>query len=304
MKIGIGYSYLNGEKEHSRALDPWYPHVDHIIAIDGRYKTPLSPAMRLHPMPDYSTDHSYRVLRKRYGKKLTHERFVGTQMEKRQRYLDIAGDLGCDFLIVWDSDDYIHPDYQDWTKFMKQLQVTEYWDDELFNMWAWIPDERLWSRQHNAVPSNYWMKYVRVHKNPGQMRYVWDHWHFAKKDVPIEEINQWDFDHTVEPGLSPLENPLILKSNMVLDGIRITTDRTLRTPSQLTFGDGWAWQNLHDENWTNLVIPTARHAGLSRYVEDKREYYFNEKGQRVIYQDDGTTTIDPLVITDGEVVTS
>lgn len=305
MKIGLAYSYLNAEKETPRALDPWYPHVDHIIAVDGKYKTPQSPAMRAHPTPDYSTDHSYHVLRKRYGKKLTHERFFGTQMEKRQRCLDIAGELGCDFMIVWDSDDYIHPDYQDWNRFNGQLEsIMKYWDDQVLKMWAWIPDETLWSRQHNAVPSNYWMPYARVHKNPGEMRYVINHFTFTKKDVTNEQINEWDYAHPTEPGLQALQNPHILQANMILDGIRITTDRTLRTADQLTFGDGWAWQNLHDENWVHTVLPAAHHVGLKGYKEDS-EYYFNEKGERIVYEDDGKIlTKEPLVIREGKVITS
>lgn len=259
--------------------------------------------MKANPYPDYSTDNSEHLLKTRYGDKITHEKFLGSQMEKRQRCLDIAGELGCDFAIIIDSDDYLHPDYQDWNKFLKQLEATQYWDDQIFKMWAWIPDEATWSRQHNAVPTNYWMKYNRVHKNPGNQRYVLNHFTFTTKDITDKEINEWEYKNPVEPGLSPLENPLILQSNIVLDGIRITTDRRFRTADQLAFGDGWAWQNLHEENWRWTIMPAAEWIGVRiPYPDD--EYYFNEKGQRVIYLKKGKETIMNLVIKDGQVVVS
>ena len=273
MKLGLLFSYLNAEKEIPRALDAWYPHVDHIIAVDGKYKVPQSPEMKAKNYPDYSTDNSEHILKTRYPDKITHERFLGSQMEKRQRCMDIAGELGCDYAIIWDSDDFLHPDYKDWNKFMKQLESTQYWDDQIFKMWAWIPSEKEWSKQHNAVPSNYWMKYNRVHKDPGNQRYVLNHFTFTTKDITDDEINKWDCDHTVAPGLAPLENPYILQSNIVLDGIRITTDRKFRSDYQLAFGDGWAWQNLNEENWRHVVIPTVKRVGY-RIPYENEEYLF------------------------------
>lgn len=300
-KVGLLFSYLNAEKEIPRALDNWYPHIDHIIAIDGRYQTPQSPEMKAKNYPDYSTDCSEHILKTRYPDKITHERFKGTQMEKRQRCLDIAGELGCDYAIVWDSDEYIHPDYNDWNKFFKQLELTEYWDDQIFKMRCWIPDATTWPKQYNAVPDNYWMRYVRIHKDPGNQRYVLNHYTFTTKDITNDEINEWDFKNPTQPGLAPLENPYCLQANIVLDGIRIATDRRLRTPDQLTYGDGWAWQVLHEENWRHTVIPAAKHAGF-RIPYENDEYYFNEQGQRIVYLPKGKEMITPLIIRDGKLI--
>jgi hypothetical protein len=302
MKIGLAYSYYNAAKETARALDFWYDHVDHIIAVDGRYKTPLSPEMKKHPMPDFSTDHTYHVLKSRYDDKLTHKKFFGTQMEKRQLTFEMADLLGCDILITWDSDDYIHPKYQNWNKFMIQLKAAlKYWDDNLvFQMWAWIPSESLWPKQHNAVPSNHWMKYIRVHKNPGKQRYVLNHFTFTKKNITDEQINDWDYKHPNEPGLQALDNPYLLTPSIVLDGIRITTDRTLRTSAQLAYGDGWAWQNLHEENWRHMILPAVKRLGIKPYKENA-EYYFNEQGERIVYDPDGLIK-DPLIIQDGKAI--
>jgi len=304
MKIAIGFSCYQSAEEIERSLTPWLPHISHVVAIDGRYQTPESPEMKKMNLPNYSTDETEEVLKKICGDKLIYEQFTASQMDKRQRYLDIAGDLHSDFLIVHDTDDFIHPDYQNWNKFNAQLEaVLKHWDDQIFKIWTWIPNEIIWSRQHNAVPSNYWMKYNRVHKDPGNQRYVLNHFTFTDKSITDKEINDWEFAHPVEPGLAPLENPLVLQSNIVLDGIRITTDRRLRTADQLAYGDGWAWQNMHEENWRWTIMPAAEHIGVRiPYPED--EYYFNEKGQRVIYLKKGKETIMNLVIKDGQVVSN
>jgi hypothetical protein len=313
MKIGLGYSYLNAEKETPRALDPWYDHVDHIIAIDGRYKTPLPPDLRKKYKSLYSTDNTEHILKTRYGDKLTFLKYYATQMDKRQRCLDIAGELGCDYLIVWDSDDYIHPDYQDWHKFNKQLEsVLKYWDDRILYMWAWIPDEKLWSKQHNEIPSNIWRQYSRIHKDPGTMRYAQTHWTWASKDTTDDTINKWKWTN---PRLDEIkDNPYYLQSNVTVDGIRLTTDRTLRSQSDLEFGDGWAYQQIHWEAFNYKLVPYLKSKGVKCIGMDvpMEKFYFKpagkigdeEAGQIVLLNDDGTETlthqeyhIDPQVDT-------
>jgi hypothetical protein len=292
MRKAIGLSYLNAEKEIPRCITPWISHVDYVIGVDGRYWTPTPPQMR-GKQPNYSTDNSYDVLEKICGDKFIYDKFYGNQMDKRQRYLDIAGELGCDILIVMDSDETIHPDHQDWNRFDKQLEaVTTHWNDEMFSMWVWIPDDKLWPRQWNAgIPSNSWKKYVRIHRNPGEQRYTQNHWTFVKKEITEEQIYEWRWSMpNVEndPALQ-MENPYFLKENITLDGIRIRTDRTLRTNDQLDFGDGWAFQNMHWENFEFNVKPYVHHKGLSFEYEDLKkqipylEYYFDKEGYLIPY---------------------
>ena len=51
-KICLGVSCNNNsEAELTRALDPWVDHVDYIIAVEGRYRVPYSPAMMKGPIP-------------------------------------------------------------------------------------------------------------------------------------------------------------------------------------------------------------------------------------------------------------
>ena len=312
LKKAIGFSYLNSEHEIPRCLSPWVKgdHVDYVIGINGRYWTPMPPQMK-GKQPNYSTDNSYEVLKQVCGDKLIHENFYGNQMEKRQKYLDIAGDLKCDILIVVDSDETIHPNHQDWDRFDKQLEaVTTHWNDDMFSMWVWIPDAKLWPKQWNAIPSNAWRKYVRIHRNPGQQRYTQNHWTFTKKDITEEQIYEWrwatpnvDNDPTLQ-----IENPYLLKENITLDGIRLRTDRMLRTNDQLVFGDGWAWQNMHWENFEFNIKPYVHHKGQKFEIEQMQEkdprikyyfdekgylipYYFDEKGQYVIIKPDRTEEV-------------
>ena len=296
LKLGIAYSYLNAEKEIPRSLKPWLPHVDHVIAVDGRYWTPQSPEMLKKQYPRFSTDNSYRVLKEVCGNKLTHESAYCTQMAKRQRTFDIAGELGCDFVIVWDSDDLIY-EAPDWDRFHKQLNaVYEAWpDQQLLQMLAWIPKLKLWSPQHNEVRPESWVPYTRIHKKPGDMYYCLNHWSWAPKKYALEEIYKYVFDN---PAVNPVDaesNKYLLKSRMVVDAVKITTDRVLRTRDQLTFGDEWAWQNMHWENFHYLVEAFTHHTGGKFVYEQLKEqypniqYYFDEGGRLVPFHQDPST---------------
>jgi len=50
----------------------------------------------------------------------------------------------------------------------------------------------------------------------------------------------------------------------------------------------------------HTVKPAAHRLGIKIYKEDS-EYYFDETGQRIIYDDDGMIK-DPLVIKEGKVI--
>lgn len=293
MRLGIALSYLNGAKEFPRCLKPWIPHVSTVAAINGRYKTPQSPEMKAANTPTFSTDDSFSVLKDICGEKLIHEDYYATQMDKRQRCFDLLED--CDFAIVFDTDDYIHPEYTNWDKFKGQLQsVLKYWDDQIFFMNAWIPDEKLYPRQHNeGIPSNSWKKYVRIHRNPGEMRYTKNHFTWAKKDTTDKQINEWNwnpdnwfYNKDVGQKMPKTNNPYILEANILIDGIRFTTDRIFRTQDDITFGDGWAWQNLHWETYNHDFLPSAHAVGLTAGLEDY-DYFFDENGKRVCYNNNG-----------------
>jgi len=282
LNIGLGFSYFNSAKEIPRALTPWVPQVDYIIAIDGRYRTPITPEMRKQDLPIFSTDNSFDVLEKLCKEKFIYDKLFDTQIQKRQRYLDLAGELGCDVLIVWDSDETIHPDYQDWDKFHKQLEYVLNFNEEeqLFGMYAWIPDEEQWPKQHNMTLSNIWKKYTRIHKNPGSMRYATNHYTWCKKDVTDKEIMDYNFEYG-----QGVENPYLLPfPTACVDGIRIAMDRNLREAGQLTFGDGWAFQEIHEDAF-KVYNHWRNHQPQLEPLDPSRPHYFNEMGKIVWYDE-------------------
>jgi len=210
-------------------------------------------------------------------------------MDKRQRCLDIAGELDCDYLIVFDSDDFLHPDWQNWKMFDNHLDLLlKHWDDRLFYMWAWIPGEDVWSKQHNEVPSNHWHKYVRVHKDPGNMRYALSHYTFCDKSVTDDQIREWRWNNKKQDPI--LDCPLLLHENMIVDGVRLTTDRLFRSKEMLEHGDNWAFQNIHYEIYHHGMLPAAKKIGRRVALQDY-EYFFKPwKGDviRWTYNKDGT----------------
>lgn len=296
LKLGLIFSYLNAEKEIPRALKPWLPHVDHIIAIDGRYWTPQSPEMLKKNYSKFSTDNSHAVLKETCGDKLVHEQFYGNQLEKRQRAFDISGELGCDFAIVMDSDEVIYED-PNWDRFEKQINaVYEAWpDQQLFGMDVWIPDFKSWQPQFNEVPPNSWIPYTRIHRNAAEMYYCFNHYTWASKEVDREDIYKYLFDNPAINPLEPDSNKYLLKSKMLIDAVKIRTDRKLRPQDFLTFGNEWTWQNMHWENFHYLVEPFTHYNGGKFIYEELREhytnvqYYFDEGGRLIPFHQDEKT---------------
>jgi hypothetical protein len=163
------------------------------------------------------------------------EKCSAFQPHKRQRCLDIAGELGCDFLIVVDTDEYIHPEYQDWCRFWYNLEKAsmKYPDERLFKIKMWIPPT--WKKAWNIARTNTWKNYVRIHKDPGNMRYCMDyHYYWCPKDVTDEQLCRGE--------------PLMYKPFLrAIDGVRFSCDSLLRTPERLQRNDEWAFRNIHDE---------------------------------------------------------
>jgi hypothetical protein len=301
LKIAVGFSYLNAKQEIPWSLDPWYdrPEIDYIIALNGRFRTPLPPWIRQKHNSNYSTDGSEHILKTRYPEKIVHENVYTTQMEKRQRIFEIAGELKCDYVIVIDSDETIHPQYQDWDLFFKQLAaVHKFWKNErIMQLRLWIPDEALWPRQLNIVMTESWRNYYRIHKNPETMRYVFNHYSWADKNVTEEQINSWTWDPKNSQFNDLYDNPNYIHSNIVMDGIRLITNRQKRAKTELEFGENWTFQEINWENFKR-VEARAKTIGFHMKGEDvpmERLYFRNAGqlkdemiGQIVLLNEDGT----------------
>jgi len=231
IKLGIGYSFFDSAKEIPRALDPIYKHVWKIYGINGRYSL-------FKADHDYSNDGSKELVLS-YPNAVV-EDFCGHQHEKRQRYLDLAGEDGCEFLMVLDSDEYLHPDYQNWDMFYRNLErmSRKYYDMDCFTMRVFL--SKAWEKAHNKVMRGRFRKYVRIHRNPGMQRYaLGTHYFFARKtDTEAELIR--DEKPFLQPTIEHYDKYLI-------DGIRLQTDSTMRNQNFLDARDGWAYDTIEDE---------------------------------------------------------
>jgi len=198
------------------------------IYVDGRYA--------LFDWPDdYSTDGSIEFMSNQPNTFVY--RFTGFQPDKRQIYLEMAGYADKKFLIVIDTDEYIHKDYCDWDKFLKDLtrKSEKYPDEQIFKMKVFM--DKKWTRAWNKhVRRGYFRKYVRIHKNPGQQKYVGaSHFMWANKDYTDEMLitdpkkyGVYDAPHTI-------------------DGVRLGTDSALRSKQFLNAREKWAFNNIHEE---------------------------------------------------------
>ena len=295
-KIALGVSCNNNtEAELTRSLDPWVDKVDHIIAVEGRYRCPYSPAMMKGPIPPKFGEGMYEILKKYYDSdKIQYLEYYGEQYKKRQQYLDHAARLGVDALIVWDSDDIImvpaplHSSYAlDWHRFFKLIALAhEFADGEagLMDMWAWIPSVELWPRQYNNIPSEVWHRFHRIHLNPGKQKYILNHYTMAaNKDVTEEQVLSFS---TNKDNITKL-NPYLLFPYRAAEGVRFTTDRKLRTADANAFGDTWSWQAMQEELYrAYLVEIKLREGGEKLYNDAYRTpytYYFDERARPIMY---------------------
>ena len=253
-KVSIGYSFFYPDENYEqiraeikRGLDPIYKHVDVIHAVDGRYIN------YEHPK-DYSTSYAYEVLQE-YPNVVIDKVKPSFQTEKRQRCLDMAGEDNMDYMIVWDTDDILYPtpECQRWDFFYKSLKrySKRYPEYRLFKMKAWIPSSKIWRKAYNAVGDNQWNPYIRIHKDPGTMRYcLWCHYWWAPKDASDEDL--------------VLQKRGMFISDHTIDGVRITTNSLLRGEKQLDTRDNWAWNNDCEEKRRIYIFQNKL-----MYCEDK-----------------------------------
>ena len=256
-KTAIGYSYFfpyddydRVREEIKRGLDPIYKQFDVIYAIDGRY-------INYEHERDYSLSYVQEILSE-YPNVVLKKVKPMFQTEKRQCYLDMAGDDNIDWLIVWDSDDLVHPskEYQDWPRFWNNLKryAKRYPDYQLFKMKSWIPTVKEWRRAYNHLRGNSWVPYIRIHRNPGQQRYcLFCHWYWCPKDATDQDLI--------------LQKRGMFVSDHTIDGVRFTTNSFLRGDAQLDTRDNWAWNNIHEEN-RRLYILQSR----MMYADNKPDW--------------------------------
>jgi len=233
IKLGLGYSFWNSAAEIPRGLDGVYQHVWKIYGIDGRYAN-----FPGGPFNKFSTDGS-RELVLQYPNSVV-EKYYGYQTEKRQRYFTMAGEDRCEFLLVMDSDEYVHPDYNDWELFYRNLEKKsrQYPEQQCFCIKIYIAKD--WEKGKNIVRRGHFQKYVRIHKNPAKQRYaLGTHYYFCHRDDTESEMIR-DKKEFLNPALEEYEK-------YTVDGVRFIIDSKMRQRPFLTARDGWAVDTQEDE---------------------------------------------------------
>lgn len=98
MKTAAGIIFFDDAKGLERCLNSISSYVDLVIAIDGKFR-------EFDADHFISNDDSLEVI-KSYDNTRYYAYPNITEIEKRNKYLEIAGNLNVDFLLVIDSDEY------------------------------------------------------------------------------------------------------------------------------------------------------------------------------------------------------
>jgi hypothetical protein len=246
-KLALCLSYFNNVKEIPRLLDPIYKHVDMIIACDGRY-----PLFRWDS--NISTDGSTELLIEKYNAIVEINKSPIEQIDKRNQYLEIADKAGVEFCLILDSDDYLHSEYQDWTRFYKQLEKLPK-DERLANIWFWMNPN--WTKNWNVVKDNEWREYTRIIR-PSEIRYDITHWQYVDINNPVT------FD----------------MPKRVIDGCRFNADSLLRSKKYKKAGYNWAYEQMMQEN-ARMETPRAKRMKLNYWINDIKRI-INTPGTKVL----------------------
>jgi hypothetical protein len=275
-KITLAVIGYKSEPEIPRCCDPFVGHVDSMIFGGGKFDF----------YEGTEDDDWLHFARDRYEKQgievktYVHE---GRQIDKRQKYLDIAGTINTDFLIVMDTDDYLMPEFTNWDRFYSNLvKISDLVPDKIFMIWEWIPNDTLWPKQGNYFASDCWRRSARIHKDPASMRYCMDcHYMWSPKTVTDEELLEFQLKYR------DADNPKQYVGRIPIEGLKITMDRTLRTDDQVKKGSYWAFMNQHAEQSRQYykiakIQGTPTPEGFSSWAEfEQSPHTFDENGRRV-----------------------
>jgi len=183
--IAAGIVFFDDEKGLRRCLNSISNHIDTIIAIDGRFK-------RFEDGHDISIDNSRKVIESfPNASYYCHPRL--TEIDKRNKYLEIAGSKNIDFLLVIDSDEYVVIDRIEFFKNLdkiKKYKIRPCLDGE-DKTWKDIPDvygikifEKHFEKQ-DLIRERY---IERVFYKPAKLRYQSIHCNLIDLDNPARNF--------------------------------------------------------------------------------------------------------------------
>lgn len=178
LTIAAGVVFFDDEKGLQRCLRSIQTYVDLIIAIDGRFK-------HFEDDHDFSIDNSRKVVES--FPNATYYCYPNlTEIDKRNKYLEIAGSKNIDFLLVIDSDEYAVIDMNEFSENLtriKQYKTSSYIDRKTKD----IPDVygiKIFEK-HIEKPDFIRERYIeRIFYKPAKLRYQLIHCNMVDIDNP------------------------------------------------------------------------------------------------------------------------
>ena len=207
--IAAGIVFFDDEKGLQRCLSSIQPYMDLMIAIDGKFKN-------FNDDHDLSIDNSRHVVESFTN--ATYHCFPNlTEIDKRNKYLEIAGSRNIDFLLVIDSDEYAVVDKKEFFKQMsiiKECKIGLYQDGKTED----LPDVygiKIFEK-HFEKPDFIRERYIeRVFYNPAKLRYQSIHCNLVDVDNPYRNFTTRKY--TGEIGGITLYNDDELRSEQYLE---------------------------------------------------------------------------------------
>jgi hypothetical protein len=183
MTIAAGIVFFDDEQGLQRCLNSINNHMDIIIAIDGRFK-------HFEDDHDLSIDNSRKVVESfSNASYYCHPRL--TEIEKRNKYLEIAGSKNMDFLLVIDSDEYVVVDK---IEFFKNLnKIKEYKTGAPVDGKTWKDKPDVYGikifEKHFEKPGYIRERHIeRVFYKPAKLRYQSIHCNLIDLDNPARNF--------------------------------------------------------------------------------------------------------------------
>lgn len=206
MRVGVGIIFFDDAKGLQRCLNSIASHVDLIIAIDGRFKD-------FEEYYDISNDGSKEVV-----ESFSNARYYCfpnlTEIEKRNKYLEIAHAYGLDFLLVLDSDEFVKINHN---LFRNNLETIMFQKEYLDFGLAQSPEVygiKMYDQQFEKPDNIVERHNERLFYKPGCLRYSSIHSNL----VDIHDSSR---------------NFTTAKYTAVIEGITIYNDDNLRTPEYI-----------------------------------------------------------------------
>jgi hypothetical protein len=203
-----GIVFFDDEKGLQRCLRSIQAYIDLIIAIDGRFK-------QFEDDHDLSMDNSRKVVES-FPNAVYYCYPNLTEIDKRNKYLEIAGSRGIDFLLVIDSDEYAIIDTKEFSEnlakikdYKKNLNVDGRIEDipEVYGIKIF--------EKHFEKSDYIRERYIeRVFYKPAKLRYQFIHCNMVDVDNPSRNFTTRKYTSEIN-GIS-LYNDDDLRSNHYL----------------------------------------------------------------------------------------